>query len=209
MSVQTQLGHQIILQSKPTLEQLKVWWAALQQDHARDVVYTDLMPRELSDFTYKIKTGDTELIMFLVSHGSHVEVGGAFYLHDYGEDRHGRYAWLGTYILPKYRRLTLSAWEQARLEMASHGFRRIFVATLATNRHVQLVLRRAGFTKLGCYQDWGYFGGCKQSVYLYSLQPEDGLAAWAAAERRSRGMHILFEQRRLLNSIESIDGQIH
>ena len=81
----------ISLTDQPSLEQVKIWWADLQQDPVRHQVYTDLMPRELDDFLDAVNQGHITMWMFLVHHGAQTEVGGVFYLHDHGSDL--RHAW--------------------------------------------------------------------------------------------------------------------
>ncbi|HEY7494741.1 MAG TPA: GNAT family protein [Candidatus Tectomicrobia bacterium] len=177
---------EISLTDQPSLEQVKIWWADLQQDPVRNQVYTDRMPRELDDFLAAISQGQITLWMFLVRTPTQTEVGGAFYFHDSGIDHGGPYTWLGTYVRQPYRRYTLSAWAMLRQLCEQQGMHRIFVATCHANRPAQIILSRAGFTKLGRYVDWGYFGGKLQTVLLYTLQPEDQATAWVAAEQRAR-----------------------
>jgi hypothetical protein len=181
----TQSAVTISLTDQPSLEQVKIWWADLQQDPVRHQVYTDLMPRELDDFLDAVGQGHITLWMFLVHHGTRTEVGGAFYLHDHGSDCRGPYTWLGTYVRQPYRRHTLAAWTLLRQVCEQQGLGRILVAACQSNRPVQILLRHAGFTKLGHYVDWGYFGGTLKTVLLYTLRPEDQTTAWVSAEQRS------------------------
>jgi hypothetical protein len=143
------------------------------------------MPRELDDFLAAVSQGHITLWLFLVHHGNRTEVGGAFYLHDHGSDCRGPYTWLGTYVRQPYRRYTLAAWTLLRQVCEQQGFGRILVAACQANRPVQILLRHAGFSKLGCYVDWGYFGGTLKTVLLYTLRPEDQATAWVSAEQRS------------------------
>jgi hypothetical protein len=175
----------ISLTNQPSLAQVKIWWADLQQDPVRSQVYTDLMPRELDDFLDAIAQGHITMWMFLVHRGTRTDVGGVFYLHDHGSDCRGPYAWLGTYVRQPYRRYTMAAWTLLRQACAQQGLSRILVATCQSNRPVQILLRHAGFTKLGRYVDWGYFGGTLKTVVLYTLRPEDQATAWVSAEQRA------------------------
>jgi hypothetical protein len=75
---------EISLTDQPSLEQVKIWWADLQQDPVRNQVYTDRMPRELDDFLAAISQGQITLWMFLVRTPTQTEVGGAYYLNDSG-----------------------------------------------------------------------------------------------------------------------------
>lgn len=177
---------EITLTTTPTLEQMKIWWAAWQQDPARHVAYTDFMPTELDAFLHAMTQGDLTVWMFCLADEGPPYVGGAFYLHDSGADAEGPYAWLGTYVLKPYRRWTLRAWDLVRQGCAQQGLRRIFVATRQSNRPVQLLLRCAGFTRLGIYPDWSYFGGVLDAMVLYTLRPEDQALAWMVAAQRAQ-----------------------
>jgi hypothetical protein len=79
----------------------------------------------------------------------------------------------------------MAAWTLLRQVCQQQGVGRILVAACQSNRPVQILLRHAGFTKLGRYVDWGYFGGTLKTVLLYTLRPEDQATAWVSAERRA------------------------
>jgi RimJ/RimL family protein N-acetyltransferase len=184
---------EITLTTTPTLEQMKIWWAELQHDPARRLAYTDFMPTELETFLEAMRRGDITVWMFLVGGDVAPRVGGVFYVHDTGADADGPYAWIGTYVLPPYRRLTLRAAAMVRRACERQGLRRFFVATRQSNRPVQMLLRHAGFTRLGIYPDWSYFNGTLDAVVLYTLRPEDRELAWALAEKRAQQFQCLVQ----------------
>jgi RimJ/RimL family protein N-acetyltransferase len=185
--METLIGNstEITLTTTPTLEQMKIWWAELQHDPARYLAYTDFMPTELEVFLEAMHRGDITVWMFLIAGSGAPRIGGAIYVHDMGTDTDGPYAWIGTYVLPPYRRLTLRAWNMVCRACERQGLRRFFVATRQSNRPVQMLLGRAGFTRLGIYPDWSYFNGALDAVVLYTLRPEDRELAWAVAEKRA------------------------
>jgi RimJ/RimL family protein N-acetyltransferase len=186
---------EITLTTVPTLEQMKIWWAEWQQDPARHFAYTDFMPKELEEFLEAMHQGNITVWMFLLADDVTPRVGGAFYLHDMGAGADGPYAWLGTYVLQPYRRLTLRAWTLVRRACERQGLQRFFVATRHSNRPVQMLLRHAGFTRLGIYPDWSYFNGTLDAAALYTLRPEDQELAWAAAEKRAYQFQCLVQAR--------------
>jgi RimJ/RimL family protein N-acetyltransferase len=186
-------GQEITLTTTPTLEQMKMWWAEWQQDPARHFAYTDFMSKELEEFLERMHHGDISVWMFLMGDDVIPRVGGAFYMHDMGEDANGPYAWIGTYVLPPYRRFTLRAWTMVRRACERQGLHRIFAATRHSNRPVQVLLRHAGFTRLGTYPDWSYFNGTLDAAVLYTLRPEDQELAWAAAEQRAYQFQCLVQ----------------
>lgn len=171
--------------STPTEAQLHCWWRALQADPMRSLVYTDFMPTAFTELQAAMSRGEIIVWMFLVGDDEAQEVGGAFYLHDLGVDDDGPYAWLGTYVLRAYRGLTLRAWALVRTAWAHQGLCRLFVAARQSNRPVRQLLPQAGFTRLGLYIDWSYFGGVLDTAVVYTLRPADQGRAWVAAEARS------------------------
>jgi RimJ/RimL family protein N-acetyltransferase len=187
---------EITLLTAPTLEQMKTWWAALQQDPVRHLAYPDFMPTKLDSFLEAVHRGDSMVWMFLIGNEPSC-IGGVFYLHDMGADADGPYAWIGTYILPPYRNVTLRAWELVRCACARQGLRRFFVAVRHSNRPAQMLLRRAGFVRLGIYPDWSYYEGAPDAVVLYTLRPEDQGVAWVEAEKRAQQVWRLVHVRGL------------
>jgi RimJ/RimL family protein N-acetyltransferase len=173
----------------PTVGQMKTWWNAMQQDPARHIVYTDFMPHALDEFLAPLHQGALQVYLFLVGDA----VGGAYYLHDWGFDTDGQYAWLGTYILLPYRgQLAAYAWGIVRQACAQAGLHRIFAAIRAQNRLAQrFIIQQMGFTRLGKYTDWSYFEGRLDHVVLYTLRRQDQSRAWVSAEQRAQQFRCL------------------
>jgi L-amino acid N-acyltransferase YncA len=188
MATATLRDVDVTVTTTPTLEQMKMWWAALQQDPTRYHAYTDLMPTELEDFLLSVRRGDITVYMFLVRTDADMQIGGAFYLHDAGSDRDGPYTWLGAYILPAYRgRMATRAWQILKQQCAQQGLHRMFAAIRHSNRPAQcFITHQMGFTRLGAFVDWSYFAGRLDTVILYTLWPEDQGTAWVSAERRAQ-----------------------
>jgi RimJ/RimL family protein N-acetyltransferase len=178
---------EVTVTTTPTLEQMKMWWAALQQDPTRSQAYTDFMPTELDDFLHSVHQEDISVWMFLVGTDTGTHIGGAYYLHDAGRDSEGPYTWLGAYILPTFRgRIATRAWHLLKQQCAQQGLSRLFAAVRHSNRPAQRFLaQQMGFTRLGAFVDWSYFAGRLDTVLLYTLRPEDQGVAWVAAERRA------------------------
>lgn len=172
----------VTLLDTPTLGHMHAWWQALQHDPARHY-YTDFMPDDLEEFLLPVQQGQTHVAMFLVRD----DVGGVYYLHDWGTDSDGPYAWLGTYILPAYRgRLAVQAFHAIRQRWHTRGWSRLFAAIREQNRAAQcLITRHFGFTRLGRYPHWSYFEGHLDHVILYTLRPEDHTLAWRVAAQRA------------------------
>jgi RimJ/RimL family protein N-acetyltransferase len=183
----------VTLTSAPTLTQMKRWWAEFQNDPIRYHAYTDFMPTELDDFLQSVRQGDIEVWMFLVETDTATHIGGVYYLHDSGRDADGPYAWLGTYIIPAYRgRMAARAWRALRHQCAQQGLYRIFAAIRHSNHPAQLfIAQQMGFTRLGPFVDWSYFGGVLDTVVLYTMRPEDQGLAWGVAEQRAQRVRPL------------------
>jgi len=179
------LLSELTITDTPTLGQLQAWWEAMQNDPTRRLVYTDFMPTEFEEFLAPVQHGDIQVWMMCVG----TDVAGAFYLHDSGTDDTGAaYAWLGVYILPPYRgRCASQAWRLVQRACGRKGLHRIFAAIRGQNRPAQrFITHEMGFTRLGSYVDWSYFGGRLDRVCLYTLRRQDQSLAWVLAEQRAQ-----------------------
>lgn len=174
----------LTLTDTPTLEQLKIWWAEMQNDPSRPLAYTDKMSSDLDDFLAPVRQGDIRISMFLCDK----KVGGVFYFHDNGTDADGLYAWLGAYILPAYRgSIAAQAWTLTRRACAANRLHRIFAAIRYSNRPAKrFITGKMGFTRLGSYVDWAPFQKRYDTVTLFSMRRQDQGLAWVLAEKRAR-----------------------
>ena len=124
----------------PTIEQLQVWWEAMQSDDLR-VAYDNSFPPALSDFRLRVARGETLLLLSLVDG----QVAGALWLHDLWHRRDGSVAAdrIGAYFLAAYRgRLLLDLWQPARQHWEAAGIVHFFSAANAANQRLQVLLAR-------------------------------------------------------------------
>src|SRR5262245_16161941 len=97
---------------KPTIEQLHVWWEAMQGDDL-SVAYADSFPPTLTHFSREVARGEKILLLGLVDN----QVAGAMWLHDLLQRHDGVVSagWFGCYFLPAYRgRPAIQLWQLAR-----------------------------------------------------------------------------------------------
>jgi hypothetical protein len=160
----------------PSLEQLRVWWDAMQQDDLA-VAFADTFPSTLGDFQQDIARGEKRLLLCL----SADKVAGALWLHDmvHGDD--------GT-VRPAYRgRLVIQGWRAARQFWEATGVRHFFSAVHMANRRCRsLVVQAARFRRVGKYPAFLVYDGQPADAFIYTLHPEDTELAWHMARVRKQ-----------------------
>jgi len=173
---------------QPTIEQLQVWWEAMQSDDL-SVAYADSFPPTLSDFRLEVAQGEKILLLALVDS----QVAGALWLHDLWRRRDSTVSagWVGCYFLSSYRgRLVIHLWQAARQYWEAAGIRHFFSAIHVANRRSQAVITRGThFHRVGRFPAFTVFHGQPVDVFIYTLHAEDTVLAWElAAARAARQM---------------------
>jgi hypothetical protein len=174
--------------AQPTIEQLQVWWEAMQGDNL-SVAYADSFPSTLTDFRLEVAQGEKLLLLCLVADC----VAGALWLHDMQHRPDGTVAagWLGGYFLPSYRgRLAAQLLRTARQRWDAAGIAHLFSAVHISNRLSQAFLTRgASFHRVGRFPRFTMFHGQPVDVVIYTQRAEDTRLAWElAAARAARQM---------------------
>ena len=80
----TTRGSMLAVTESPTIEQLQVWWEAMQSDDL-SVAYAVSFPATLTDFRREVAQGEKILLLCLVDG----KVAGAMWLHDLLHRRDG------------------------------------------------------------------------------------------------------------------------
>ena len=180
----TTRGPILAVTESPTIEQLQVWWAAMQNDDL-SVAYADSFPSTLTDFHREIVQGEKLLLLCLVDD----QVAGALWLHDLLHRCDGTVSagWFGGYFLPSYRgRLAVQLWQAARQLWEVTRIVHIFSAVNVANRRSQAFLTRAAsFHRVGRFPDFTFFHGQPTDCFIYTLHPEDAALAWELATARA------------------------
>ena len=172
----------------PTIEQLQVWWEAMQSDDL-SVAYADSFPPTLTDFRREVAAGEKILLLGLVDG----QVAVALWLHDLLHRRDGTVSagWAGGYFLSSYRgRLAMQLWQAARQHWEAAGIAHFFSAINVANRLSQaFIIRGAYFHRVGRFPDFALFHGQPVDLFIYTLHAEDAALAWElAAARAARQM---------------------
>jgi hypothetical protein len=174
----------LIVTDTPTIEQMRVWWIAMQSDDL-SVAYADAFPETLTDFRLEIEHG-TKLLLICMVDG---DVAGALWLHDliHRPNRTVMAGWVGGYFLPRYRgRLAVRLWQAARHWWTAQGIAHLFAATHQANRRSQAFITRGmQFHRVGLYPGFTTFHGHATDVVIYCACPEDTALAWTYAQRRA------------------------
>lgn len=171
---------------RPTIEQLQVWWEAMQSDDL-SVAYADSFPATLTDFRREVAQGEKVLLLGLVDD----QVAAAMWLHDLVHRRDGTVSagWVASYFLPSYRgRLAIQLAQAAIHHWEARGIGHIFSAIHVANRLSQaFITRGVHFHRVGRFPDFTIFHGQPVDLFIYTLHAEDAALAWdLAAERAAR-----------------------
>lgn len=178
----------VTVTDRPTIEQLQVWWQAMQSDDL-SVAYADSFPETLTDFRLEVEQGDKKLLLCLVDG----QVAGALWLHDMWHRPNGTVVggWVGCYFLPAYRgRLAVQLCQEGRRHWEVTGVAHFFTAVNVANRRSQaLVTRGMGFQLVGRFSRFLMYNGQPTDLFIYTLHAEDTLLAWdRATDRAARQM---------------------
>jgi len=168
----------------PTIEELRVWWEAMQGDDLR-VAYADSFPPTLSHFRREVAQGEKMLLLGRVDG----QVAGAVWLHDLLHRHHcsASAGWIGCYFLPPYRgHVALQLWQAARQCWEDAGTTHFFTAVHVANRRSQaFITRGACFHRVGRFPDFTLFHGQPVDVLIYTLHAQDTALAWELATARA------------------------
>jgi RimJ/RimL family protein N-acetyltransferase len=173
---------------RPPIEQLQVWWEAMQSDDL-SVAYADSFPPTLAHFRHEVAQGEKILLLGLVDG----QVAGTLWLHDLLHRHDGSVAagWFGCYFLPSYRgRPAIQLWQAALQHWKTAGIAHFFSAIHVANRRSQAYATRGGsFHRIGRFPAFTVFQGQPADVFIYTLYAEDTALAWElAAARAARQM---------------------
>jgi hypothetical protein len=168
----------------PTIEQLQVWWEAMQSDDL-SVAYADSFPTTLTDFHREVAQGEKLLLLSLVDG----HAAGAIWLHDVLHRRDGTVSagWLGCYCLASYRRpVAIQLWQAARQHWETAGVAHFFTAINVANRSSQaFVTRGAYFHRVGRFPAFTVYHGQPTDLFIYTMHAEDAALAWELATARA------------------------
>lgn len=173
----------------PTRRHLLQLWRAMADDNAFHQ-YSDLFPHTVRATRAALDRGTLKL--WVVRHGDRPV--GWWSIHDRGRCADGVLgAWLGCYFVPAVR---ASPGPRASFPLlldllTPYGLTRLFVAVRVGNRPAMRFARQCGFIRIGIYDQFTVFDGAWDSVVLYTLDPADASAVWAAAERRALAVRVL------------------
>ena len=177
-------GLMLAVTESPTIEQLQVWWEAMQSDDL-SVAYADSFPATLTDFRREVAQGEKLWLLCFVDG----QVAGAVWMHDLLHRRDGTVSagWLGCYFLPSYRgHVAIQLWQAARQHWEAASVAHFFTATNVANRSSQaFITRGAYFHRVGRFPDFTLFQGQPADVFIYTLHAEDTALAWELATARA------------------------
>jgi hypothetical protein len=170
--------------ASPTVEQLQMWWEAMQRDDL-SVAFADAFPATLTDFRLEVTQGEKLLLLCLVDG----QVAGALWLHDllHRDDGTVSAGWVGGYFLPSYRgHLAIHLWQAARQHWEAMSIAHLFCAIHIANRCSQaFVTRGLRFHRVGRFPDFTLYHGQPMALYIYTLHVEDAALAWRLAVERA------------------------
>ena len=168
---------------RPTIEQLQVWWEAMQSDDL-SVAYADSFPPTLTDFRREVAEGEKILLLGLVDG----QVAAAMWLHDLVHRHDGTVSagWVASYFLSPYRgRLAIQLSQAAIQYWETVGIGHIFSAIHVANRLSQaFITRGVHFHRVGRFPDFTIFHGQPADLFIYTLHAEDAALAWEIATAR-------------------------
>ena len=180
----TTRGSMLAVTESPTIEQLQVWWEAMQSDDL-SVAYADSFPATLPDFRREVAQGEKILLLCLVDG----KVAGAMWLHDLLHRRDGTVSagWLGCYFLSSYRgRVAIHLWQAARQYWEAAGVAHFFTATNVANRRSQAFITRAAhFHRVGRFPAFTVYHGQPADLFICTMHAEDAALAWQLATARA------------------------
>ena len=177
-------GLTLAVTDRPTIEQLQVWWEAMQSDDL-SVAYADAFPPTLTDFRREVAEGEKILLLGLIDS----QVAGAMWLHDllYCHDGTVSAGWVGCYFLSSYRgRVAIQLSQAAIQHWEAAGIGHIFSAINVANRLSQAFITRGMyFHRVGRFPNFALFHGQPVDVFIYTLHVEDARLACKLAEARA------------------------
>ena len=180
----TTRGPILAVTESPTMEQLQVWWEAMQSDDL-SVAYADSFPTTLTDFHREVAQDEKLLLLcFIDGH-----VAGAIWLHDVLHRCDGTVSagWLGCYFLAPYRgHVAIQLWRAARQHWETAGVAHFFTAINVANRSSQaFVTRGAYFHRVGRFPAFTVYHGQPTDLFIYTMHAEDAALAWELATARA------------------------
>jgi hypothetical protein len=166
------------------MEQLQVWWEAMQNDDL-SVAFADSFPATLTDFSCEVARGEKLLLVGLVGD----QMAAAMWLHDLVRCSNGTVSagWVACYFLSPYRGGLAKQLGQAAIQhWRSIGIVHIFGAIHVANRSSQaFVTRGAYFHRVGRFPAFTVYHGQPTDLFIYTLHAEDAALAWELATARA------------------------
>ncbi len=180
----TTRGPILAVTESPTIEQLQVWWKAMQSDDL-SVAYADSFPATLTDFRREVAQGEKLLLVGLVDD----HVAAAMWLHDLIHCSDGTVSagWVACYFLSSYRgRLAKQLGQAAIQHWKAIGIVHIFGAIHMANRQSQAFITRGmHFHRVGRFPAFTLYHGQPADLFIYTLYLEDAALAWELATARA------------------------
>jgi hypothetical protein len=177
-------GPILAVTESPTIEQLQVWWKAMESDDL-SVAYADSFPATLTDFRCEVARGEKLLLVGLVDD----HVAAAMWLHDLIHRSNGTVSagWVACYFLSSYRGYLAKQLGQAAIQhWKSKGIVHIFGAIHIANRRSQAFITRGmHFHRVGRFPAFTVYHGQPTDLFIYTMHAEDAALAWELATARA------------------------